>query len=404
MTTARERLFTPRFIALCFFQFITFFSAFQLLPVIPLRIVDLGGGKAAAGTFLFVYTMASAFAAPMMGAIADQIGRRRMLVIASSLFVVFSLAYAVVPWLPVVLLIGVVHGSIWSAILSAAGAIMSEYIPATRRTEGLAYWGLAPTAAMSIAPATGLFVYRLGWLWLCVELACIAAVAAVWASRLPVERQALSLPDGRRAESAPLHLRELWDWHVVRVTLSLTVIAFGYGGITSYVAILSLERRIEPESLFFTTFAIATILVRIFTSRLGDRFGPRVLLYPAFVLMPIALAILAMATTRSQMIASAILFGLGMGGIWPAFMTLIVGATEERRRARTFGSVIWAFDTGIGIGSLAIGAIGQRYGLGTAFAISAGLSCLSIPIFLATSRNFLRGTPVAVEAGHAGNR
>jgi hypothetical protein len=50
--------------------------------------------------------------------------------------------------------------------------------------------------------------------------------------------------------------------------------------------------------------------------------------------------------------------------------------------------VIWAFDTGIGIGSLAIGAISQDYSLGTAFAIAAGLSCFSIPIFLVTSRSF----------------
>jgi len=381
--------------ALWTFQFATFFSAFQLLPVIPLRIVELGGSKAAAGSFLFVYTLASAFAAPVMGAIADKIGRKRMLVTASSLFVLFSLAYAVVPWLPVVLLIGVVHGSVWSAILSAAGAIMTEYIPATRRTEGLAYWGLAPTAAMAVAPAMGLFVYRLGWFWLCIELAVIAALAATWASRFP-----------SRAPSTDEHslprVGELWDWHVVKVTLSMTVTAFGYGGITSYVAILSRERGIAPESLFFTVFAISTVLIRIFTSRLGDRFGPRVLLYPAFVLLPVSLAILAITTTRWEMILSAILFGLGMGGCWPAFMTLIVGATDERSRARTFGSVIWAFDTGIGIGSLAIGAIGQRFGLGTAFGIAAGLSCFSIPIFLATSRNLGRGTTVAGDVRHAG--
>jgi len=126
-----------------------------------------------------------------------------------------------------------------------------------------------------------------------------------------------------------------------------------------------------------------------FTECVGDRFGPLVLLYPAFVAMPVALAILSFASTHAQLVASAILFGLGLGSAFPAFMTLIVGATDERSRARTFGSVIWAFDTGIGIGSLAIGAIGQRYGLGTGFALSAGLSALAIPVFLMTARRFV---------------
>ena len=110
----RPPLFTPRFISLWLFQFGTFFSAFQLLPVIPLRIIELGGSKAAAGMFLAVYTFASAFAAPVMGTVADLIGRRRMLIVASLLFVAFSLAYGVVPWLPVVLVIAFALGAILS--------------------------------------------------------------------------------------------------------------------------------------------------------------------------------------------------------------------------------------------------------------------------------------------------
>jgi MFS family permease len=390
----REPLFTPRFISLWLFQFGTFFSAFQLLPVIPLRIIDLGGSKAAAGLFLGVYTFASAFAAPVMGTIADHIGRRRLLVIASILFVFFSLAYGVVPWLPVVLLIAVVHGAMWSGILSSAGAIMTDFIPVSRRTEGLAYWGLATTAAIAIAPAVGLWMNRFGWFALCAEIAALSAFMALWALRIPggtARQEHVTVP----------RVSELWDWRVVKTTLSLAVVAFGYGGITSYVAILSRERGITPESLFFTVFALTIVIVRVFTSHLGDRFGPKVLLYPAFVAMPIALAVLSIAGNRGEMIVAATLFGIGMGASFPAFMTFIVTNTDEARRGRTFGSVIWAFDTGIGLGSIVIGAIGQRRGLGFAFAIAAAISCLSIPIFVTTSRRLLRGTAVADTAEHA---
>ena len=388
-----DRLITPRFVALWLFQFGTFFSAFQLLPVIPLRIIELGGSKAAAGWFLGVYTFSSAFAAPVMGTIADHIGRRRMLVIASLLFVGFSLAYGVVPWLPLVLVIAVAHGATWSSILAAAGAIMTDFIPVTRRTEGLAYWGLAPTAAISIAPAIGMLAYRFGWFFLCAEIATVSALMAFWARRLP--------GDETRKRDTPLpRFDQLWDWVVVRATLSLAVVAFGYGGITSYVAILSRERGVRPESLFFTVFAISTVLVRILTSRLGDRFGPMVLLYPAFAAVPVSFAVLAVAHTSWQMTLAAALFGIGLGASFPAFMTFVVTNTDEERRGRTFGSVIWAFDTGIGLGSIVIGAIGQRAGLGTAFWIAAGISCLAIPIFVTTSRRLVRGTAVADTARH----
>ena len=389
-----ERLFTPRFIALWLFQFLTFFGVFQLLPVIPLRIIDLGGSKAVAGLFLTAYTIASALAAPIMGTIADHTGRRRMLMIASVLFIVFSLAYGLVPWFPVLLLIGVIHGSLWSAILSAAGAIMTDYIPATRRTEGLAYWGLAPTAAIAIAPAVGLWVYKFGWLALCIELAVISAITSVWSSRLPVDEK-------REGRVIP-KLNEWWDWRVIATTLSLATVAFGHGGITSYVTIFSRERGIRPESIFFTAFALATVFVRIFFSRVADRVSTRAFLYPAFALMPIGLALLATTQSRAQLIAAAILFGAGMGASFPAFMTFVVAHSDANSRARTFGSVIWAFDTGIGVGSALTGVIGQRYGLSTAWAIWAGVSCLAIPIFSVTSRQLTRGTVVAETAGHAG--
>jgi MFS family permease len=311
------------------------------------------------------------------------------------LFVVFSLAYGVVPWLPVVLVIAVIHGAIWSSILSSASAIMTDFIPVSRRTEGLGYWGLAPTAAIAVAPAVGMYVHHFGWFALCTEIAVLSGLMALWATRLPA--------DHSRSERATFpRVAQLWDFRVLQTGLAFTVISFGYGGITSYVAILSRERGIQPESLFFTVFATTVVAVRVLTARIGDRHGPRVLLYPSFVAMPLAFALLAVADSRSLMVAAAILWGLGLGASFPAFMTFVVTHTDEQFRGRTFGSVILAFDTGIGTGSIVIGLIGARWGLGTAFGVAAALACLALPIFIGTSRRFTRGTAIADTAPHGG--
>src|SRR5204863_1484424 len=103
------------------------------------------------------------------------------------------------------------------------------------------------------------------------------------------------------------------------------------------------------------------------------------------------------------LVTSAILFGMGFGLAYPAFATFILDNTNPLRRARTFGSMVWAFDTGIGVGSFAVGAIGQRYGLGTAFEFAAALSCFAIPIFAWTSRGLgppASGTSLAGEVKH----
>lgn len=380
-----QPLFTRRFLVLWLFAFLTFFSAFQLLPAIPLRILKLGGSKAAAGWFLSFYTFASAMSAPLMGNIADHVGRKRMLMFASALFIVFSVLYGVVTSIPLLLVIAVVHGAIWSGLMASASAIMSEFIPEGRRTEGLAYWGLASTAAIGLAPAVGFLIYeRAGWTVLCTGLAAISLVMLVWSWRLPVT-------DAHRL-STPHSMRDAWDTRVIFPALSLAVVCFGYGGVTSYTAILARERHIHPESLYFSVFAGAIVLIRLFAARIGDRIGTTVLLYPSYAVIPIAFLVLAMATTRWEMAVSATLFGFGLGGAYPAFANFLLTHTDPQRRARTFGTIVWAFDTGIATGSVSIGLIGQRYSLGAAFGTAAVVSCLAIPIFMVTSKRLAAST------------
>lgn len=393
--SAPDRLFTPRFAGLWLYSFVTFFSAFQLLPAIPFRIIDLGGSTAVAGWFLSAYTFASAFSAPLMGTIADRVGRRRLLITASLAFCGFSVAYGIITNIAVLLLVGIVHGTLWSGILSSASAIMTDYIPPSRRTQGIAYWGVSSTAAVSVAPAVGLWVFHFSWWTLCLEMAALSAVMTIGALFIHDPTK----PHERHRGA----LTEAWDWGVIRTTLTMTVASFGYGGVTSYAALLAVQRHVEPKSVYLTCYAGTIVFYRLFFSHLLDRIRTKTLLYPSLALVPVAFAILALATARWEMVLSAILFGLGFGGAYPALITFILNNTDPARRARTFGSVVWAFDTGIGVGSLAVGAIGQHFGLGRGFLAAAALSCFAIPIFAWTSRRLAtNGTSLADSSGHAG--
>ena len=391
MSSPRDPLFTPRFAMLWVYAFVTFFSAFQLLPAIPFRILELGGSKAEAGWFLSVYTFASAFSAPVMGSLADHFGRRRFLITASILFVVFSILYGVVRQLPLLFLIGAVHGAVWSGLMASASALMSEYIPESRRTQGMAYWGLSSSSAIAIAPAAGLWIFHFGWTTLCTELSIVSVLMVLGALVLRADEE--------RPVTRRLVVSDAWDWRVIATALSLAVASFGYGGITSYAAIIAIERHVTPAAIYLTTTAISLVLFRVCFSHLGDRIGPKRMLYPGLVLVPLAFGWLGVAHTRWEMIASATIFGIGWGAVYPAFVTIILGNTDPARRARTFGSIVWAFDTGIGLGSFGIGAIGQHYGLSNAFLAAAALSCLAIPIFALTSPR-LGGTSLAPESEH----
>ncbi len=110
---AGERLFTPRFFAMCAFSSTVFVSAFLLLPTAPFRILNLGGSESQAGLFLGFLTFSSALTAPLTGAIADRVGKRRMLIVCSLLIAGIQGAYALTTTYQLLLMMVPVHGLFW---------------------------------------------------------------------------------------------------------------------------------------------------------------------------------------------------------------------------------------------------------------------------------------------------
>ena len=181
------------------------------------------------------------------------------------------------------------------------------------------------------------------------------------------------------------------SWRVIAVASTIYLLALGYGGVQSYAALLAIERGVRPASLFFTAFALTVVASRVFVGRIADLRGPLVLMVPALLLAPAGYALLAFAHTAGATLLAAIFFALGFGTAYPTFVTWVLARTDARRRGATFGSVLFALDTAIGSGSLLVGRVGERAGLGTAFLVAAAAAALALPAFLAT-RRLLPGT------------
>ena len=83
------------------------------------------------------------------------------------------------------------------------------------------------------------------------------------------------------------------------------------------------------------------------------------------------------------------MFGLGFGNQYPAFVSHVMNFVDPARRGAAFGGILAAFDTGVGTGSIGVGAMAGRIGFGPAFGVAAGLSAFSIPYFLWAEKRFL---------------
>ena len=377
-----DRLFTPRFFLMCGFTFTVFLSAFQLLPTAPFRIQQLGGSTFASGLFLGLLTYASAASAPLTGAFADRVGRRRTLIIASSVILCCAIGYGLTSSYPVMLALVLVHGVFWSGLLSASAAYLTHLLPEKRRAEGISYWGLSSVAAIAVAPPLAFWIMQHGgWTWICISCGALNLLMGVIAFALPedpVETQMdLPLPNIRPS---------LVEWRVLALSVTLFLYSFGYGAITSFSAMYADALGISPKSIYLTLLAVVILLTRPLSGPLADRIGYRRVFMPCLVCIAAGLALLSAASSLTWLIASAIVFGIGFGTAYPVFVAYVMRDVSSARRGAAFGAILAAFDTGIGTGSTTVGWLIEHYGFSTAFGVAAVLSAIALPYFVAADR------------------
>ena len=379
-----EKLFTARFFTMWAFSFTVFLSVFQLLPTAPFHIKDLGGSTLQAGLFLGLLTFSSAMFAPLTGAIGDRIGHRTVLLIASAAIAIITVAYAFLESVPAILALVFLQGFFWSGMLSGSSAYLMSIIPKARRAEGLGYAGLASIFALAVAPAVGFQIYRTGWFSL--AMTCVALNVTMFVIALFLRRHVPSGPH------PPITLRTLVEPRVLALAFTLFLYSFGYGGITSFSALYADAAGITPRSIYLTTLAIAILLARPALGRLGDIYGYKRVFLPCLGLVALSLAILAMTPGLTGLIISALAFGVGFGLAYPAFAAYIMEHVDDSRRGAAFGTMIAAFDTGIGTGSTTMGWLIQEHGYAAAFGVAAVLAACAAPYFIAVDRRL--GGPI----------
>jgi MFS family permease len=372
--SSKEPLLTAPFVTMWAFSFSVFVSLFMLLPVVPFQVLAEGGTETEAGLFMGLLTYSSGLSALFTGALSDHIGRRKQLIICAVAITACVVVYGFVSGVPRLFFV-FLHGIFWSGLLLASSAHVTSVIPASRRAEGLGYWGMSSLLAVTVAPSIGFAVYKQGWLVLCLSVAAMNVVMGLIAASIHESH------DGTPGWPTSRELRDSLNFSVLRISFALFLYSFAFGAVTSFAALAADARGIAPREIFLTTMAFTTFLSRPVLAPFLDRLG-HVRMFRTFVMMiPVGLSLLCLATTKWMMIAAAMVFGLAYGNCHPAFTAYIMGRVDERGRGGAFGGILAAFDVGIGTGSILSGVLVHRFGFNVAFGTATVLSALSVPYF-----------------------
>ncbi len=330
-------------------------------------------------------TMAAAaiVSRPFIGRFIDAHGRRQVAWVGSILNVLFSAAYLLVddlgPWL---FIVRAGHGIAEGMLFSVLFTIAADVVPAERRAEGMALFGVSGMIPLSVAGMTGDWLLKAAGFH---ELFLVALGAAVLGSVA-----AFALPDSgpgatkgaRRsflAAAAAAPLRPIW------------LIGFSFAfALASYFTFLKTfvdDTGVGSVGGFFTAYTVAAVLLRVALGWLPDRIGPKRVLVPSVWCAAAGLLVLANASTDGATIVAGVLCGIGHGYAFPIATAMVVMRSPAHERGQTLAAFTALFDLGLFIGAPALGLVLEHTSYRTMFTSAAALALVGSIFYIVWDRS-----------------
>ncbi|WP_027408452.1 MFS transporter [Anoxybacteroides tepidamans] len=372
----QERLWTKNFILVALANFFTFLIFYYLLVTLPVYAVqELRSSPSSIGLITTVFLIAAIIVRPFAGKWMGKYGKYIVFLGALAVIDAASLLYFFPHSLVGLLALRFFHGLGFGMATTANGAMVADLIPDSRKGEGMGYFGLTLNLAMVVGPFLGLTAMRHGatTMFAINALCAFVAIAIGLFVRLPKQKMASRSAKARNAAT------KLWERSAIPVSLLAAFFGLTYSGIISFVSIYAKEAGFpRAASYFFIIYAAVLLISRPFTGKWFDRYGAKVIMYPAIGCFALGTYLLSTASSALLFLASAGLIGLGWGTMFPSLQTIAIQVAPPPNRGLATATFLSIFDFGFGGGSFLFGLAAAQTGysvlyFGSTFLILAGI-------------------------------
>jgi len=386
-------LYTRAFWLACAIHFTGGMSLGMFL-LFPLFVRFLGGNELTIGLVLGTGLAVSVALRPAVGGLLDRFGRRRVLlwggVANAASYPLFLLLDGTGAWL---FALAALHLVVGGALFASYFTYAADLIPADRRVEGIAIFGIAGMAPNGLGPSLGEVVLAHAGFPAFFLTATAWAVVSVALTRWA--REEGGVPHRHRAAGADM-VRLVLGGGVFPVLAATVLFGAGVNAAFYFIAPYTRHLGIERAAPFFASYASATILLRAFGRRLPDRVGAHPIAVPAFALFAAGLAVLCLLPLPGALVAAGIACGAGHGSLFPVLNGLVVMRTPPRLHGAVVSLYTAALDGGAVLGTPLCGAIARGAGYRSMFLTMAAASLGGLALMVRDRRRVARAVAAAV--------
>jgi YNFM family putative membrane transporter len=395
--TAQGSTFNARQLAVGLAGYCTFINLYSPQAILPLLSQEFGAGAAEISAIITASTLAVALTAPFTGAVADVLGRKRVIVTSMLLLAIPTVMAALAPTLAALIFWRFVQGLVMPPVFAVTIAYIGDEWPAHEAAAAAGVY----TSGASLGGFSGRFIAGIvadigGWRAAFMVLAAMTLAGGIAVSiLLPREKKFV------RSEGLIASARQMLA-HFRNKQL-LATYAVGFGVLFNFIATftyISFRLAADPYDLSATWLGIIFVVyltgsaLTPLTGWAVSRFGRR-----RFMVRVIAVWIAGIALTLASPLW-AIIAGLaicaGCGLMCQSISTGYVTITAKAGRSSAVGLYVTSFYTGGSFGA-ALGGMTWTVGGWAACAamVMAMLVVMAAIVFFAWARRVPAAPAVA---------
>lgn len=357
-----------------------------VVPVVPDIVGEFGAGPAAGGVVLAIGSAPGIVMAPVLGWLADRLGRRRVLLACLLVVAATGCAHLVVGSMRQLLVLRFVQGLASVSLSNVALVLIGDHWEDAERFAILARNAAVLAGAAAAGPLVGGLLAEIGG-WRSIGLVSPLVLGLAWTARSQVAGgRAMPWPPGPAAAPGdPAEAPELagvaW-WSASAGVVAVVVVACGhfllyFGLLQSLLPFTAAVLGLGPgvRGLLVGAASLPAIAASLRAQRRTVAVGAVTI--RAFGLFAAAALLVVAWRAPVALLGAAVLVGFGSGAATPVLQSRIAVAAPAH--ARGLVTALWASSVRVGqtLGPLAAGAGVQGLGLDPALVLVAatGLAC-----------------------------
>jgi len=364
------------------------YSSITVLTLLSLFFEHLGGSPRQIGFLMGLFAFAAFLSRPFVGWLLSKFNPRGVMIAGLALMLAVTSLYPFIQELNwFVVFIRIFHGLGFSVFVLAALLMVINLVSEEERVYAIGIVSTGFMIPLLVFPFLGEeIIRRFGFFAFFLSAIFLSVIPFVYAFFIKLDIPGFA----EDSEAKSVGFLALLKKKKIDLILFLSIVfEIGLSSCLAFVPLLAIGESPVRAGYYYTFLALSAVFVRVIGGSQLRFWGSPKLLLPAFCLMSGGGVLISLSSSNFLLGISGVIYGLGIGVLYPHLSALIVKGVTSRERGKILSLFASSVDLGFALGPLLFGWIYQSIGIRPTFALFSAFIFLSSIGIILWGKSFL---------------